>query len=66
MKWGWVFLWEHLKNVRLKFHSKFYMEYEIEFDSLGLKYKECFIKSLTVVFEMEIALVWITFNDLLE
>jgi len=64
MKWGWVFLQEHLKNVYLKFHSKFYMECEIEFDSLGLKYKECFIKSLTVVFEMETAFVWITFNDL--
>jgi len=37
-----------LKNVHLKFYSKFYMKYEIEFDSLCLKYKECFNKSLTV------------------
>jgi len=27
------------------------MEFEIEFDSFSLKYKECFNKSLTVVFE---------------
>ena len=40
------------------------MECEIEFDSLGLKYKERFNKSLTVVFEIEIAFVWIMFNDL--
>jgi len=38
------------------------MECKIEFDSLGLKYKECFNKSLTVVFE--IAFVWKMFNDL--
>ena len=38
------------------------MECEIEFDSLGLKYKERFNKLLTVVFE--IAFVWITFNGL--
>ena len=37
MKWAWVFLREHLKNVHLKFYSKFYMECEIEFDSLGVK-----------------------------
>ena len=40
------------------------MECEIEFDSLCLKYKERFNKSLTVVFEIEIAFVWITSNDL--
>jgi len=40
------------------------MECEIEFYSSGQKYKECFNKSLTVVFEIEIAFVWITFNDL--
>jgi len=40
------------------------MECKIEFYSFGLKYKECFNKSLTVVFEIEIAFVWITFNDL--
>jgi len=40
------------------------MECEIEFDSLDLKYKERFNKSLTVVFEIEIAFVWITFNGL--
>jgi len=40
------------------------MECEIEFDSLGLKYKECFNKSLTVMFEIEISFVLITFNDL--
>jgi len=38
------------------------MECGIEFDSLGLKYKEHFNKLLTLVFE--IAFVWITFNDL--
>ena len=40
------------------------MECAIEFDNLGLKYKERFNKSLTVVFETEIAFDWITFNDL--
>ena len=40
------------------------MEYEIEFNSLGLKYKKHFKKSLTVVFEIEIAFVSITFKDL--
>ena len=40
------------------------MACEIEFDSLGLKYKERFNQSLTVGFEIEIAFVWITFNDL--
>jgi len=30
------------KNVHLKCYSKFYMECRIEFDSLGLKYKERF------------------------
>jgi len=40
------------------------MECEIEFDSLCLKYKERFNKSLTVVFEIEIAFVLITSNDL--
>ena len=45
MKLEWCFL-KHFKNVHFKFSSKFYVEYEIEFDSLGLKYKECFNKSL--------------------
>jgi len=52
-----MFLREHLKNIHLKFYSKFYKERELEFDSLDLKYKECFNKSLTVVFEVEIAFV---------
>ena len=56
-EWGWVFLREHLKNVHFKFYSQFYMECEIEFDSLGLKFQECFNKSLTVVFKIEIAFV---------
>ena len=44
-------------EVYLKFYGKFYMECKIEFDGLGLKYKERFNKSLTVVFEIEISLV---------
>ena len=40
------------------------MECEIEFDSLGLRCKARFNKSLTVEFEIEIAFIWITFNDL--
>jgi len=43
------------KKVHFKFYSKFYIECEIEFDSFGLKYKECFNKLLTVRFEIETA-----------
>jgi len=37
------------------------MECVVEFDSLGLKYKQHFN---IFEFEIEIAFVWITFNDL--
>jgi len=41
------------------------MECEIEFYSLGLKYKERFNKKIDChVWNIEIAFVWITFNDL--
>src|SRR6218665_1488832 len=45
------------QKVHLKFYSKFYVGCEIEFVSLGLIYMERFNKSLTVVFEIEIAFV---------
>jgi len=35
------------KNVHFKFYSKFYIECEMEFDSLGQQHKECLNKSLT-------------------
>jgi len=40
-----------------KILQQFYMECEIEFDSLGVKYKERFNKSLTFMFEFEIVFV---------
>jgi len=46
-----------MRTPQKRSYSKFYMECEIEFDSLGLKYKECFNKSVTVVFEIEMAFV---------
>jgi len=52
-----VFLWRTPQKVHLKFYSKFHVGCEIEFVSLGLIYKERFNKSLTVVFEIEIAFV---------
>ena len=60
MKWACLFL----QKAQFKFYSKFYIECEIESDSLGQKYKECFNKSLTLMFEIETALVCIKFYEI--
>ena len=43
------------RRAYITFYTKFYVEFKIKFDSLGLKYKECFNKSLTVMFEIAFA-----------
>jgi len=50
MKWGWVFL-KRPEKCPFQILQKFYVECDIEFDSLGLKYKEHFNKSLTFMCE---------------
>lgn len=47
------------------FTANFIIQSKIEFDSLGLKYKECFNKSFPVMFEMETTFVRIKFNYML-